>query len=200
MALKEENRAKAEVYLKSRGLNLFPAAGFIDSFYFKGSFLNDYLAFFINDICGELTLIQARSKNERDYQSLWYKKECCHFYNIRAVLDAEAIILTEGVLDAESVLQSLGGHPGVTVMGLGTATISTAQKYFLAYLMVGKKAYLAFDNDDIGIKSARGLLDFYKFKFGMDFGIIDYPGKDPNSLLQKKGSGFVKTTFMSQID
>lgn len=73
---------------------------------------------------------------------------------------ASAITITEGVLDCLSAFQMLGSkYPCVSVLSSSTAK-SDAQKAF-KYLDSFEKIYLAFDNDEPGIKALKQVASLF---------------------------------------
>lgn len=189
--------SKAEEYLKTRGLNLFPDVGYVNLFSFGEKIISSSIVFFIRDCIGEFVGVETRSVFEKAYDTVWVDPDAIPLFGLSRLFYSTGVVLTESVMDAESINQlRMSGLCGLSVRG---ASMNLAKAYFLGVLLKDKDVYMAFDNDESGVKGAQGYQKFFMDKYGKQVMFLDFPGKDVNSFFLKRGSGFVKDHIVRQI-
>lgn len=131
---------------------------------------------------GELVAAKFRNK-EKDFRIEGNGKGLPLFgMQTIPVSRREALIITEGEMDALSAYQ-LTGYPSVSVpSGAGSAlkTIKENLKFIEGF----KKVYVCLDNDDVGNEAATEVMDLIKVGVGYR---VTLPTKDANELLQEGG-------------
>ena len=192
-----KNLERAEEYLATRGLRLFSDVGYVNLFQFGEKILSGCLVFFIRDVIGNFVGVDTRSIQEKSFDSVWQDSNSIPLYGIGRVFGAKMVFLTESVLDAESLNQL--GIEGACSVSLRTSSLNLAKAYYLGALLSEKDVYMAFDNDESGVKGAQAYQDFFRDKFGKQVSFLDFPYKDINSFLVKRGSGFVRKHIVDQF-
>lgn len=169
----------ADEYCKSRGLEN-PDFGYLRFLQYQKRVLCEVIVIPIRDARGKLVMLELRSIKFKEHYKL-VEDNTYHIYNIqKAIYNTDYVILTEGVFDAESLIQN--GFNAVATM---TASIPTATKHILN---VFDNLILAYDNDSAGVRAMKELADFYHENYiEANVNILDYEGKDINEVLQNGG-------------
>jgi len=114
-------------------------------------------------------------------------------YNIDAALDSDTIYLTEGMMDAATLVQC--GYAGVVSLSNGTGTkMETFDKYLESHFK-GKKIIYAGDTDESGIKKREEVARYFA---GNDFYYVEWKAssdsevKDANDVLMAEGEEAVR--------
>ena len=210
-----ENMARAQEYIKSRGINLdkikypcaltdgdeslyrrfanqYPTNIFINSLYIPILDIENpnMLAGFDVRYIGTETFRTRfhKFKINQDTMMMYFSKK------ISDIGDREPIIVTEGVIDAWSIEQL-----GYTVISPLTAL--NTLKFGLFLHAISERVYLMYDTDSTG---RRALSKFMKnTSMDMDlresFKPIIYSGKDPNVCLMNMGESYLKDVLRMQV-
>ena len=104
---------------------------------------------------------------------------------------APAIYVTEGVLDALSLIEA--GRPAISVLTAGSNPENFNNLAF-------EKLVPAFDNDEAGTKATRRWVQFIKKKTGIDPDVIVPLQGDWNDYLREHGADDVKRCFDKDYD
>ena len=177
-----QNKTIADDYFKQRHL-INHQAGFI---YDYGNIKNSiiYPVFNATNI---LIALECRDIYEKRFIKLKAHQQGLMLYNINnAILNRNYVIITEGIFDAESLIQN-----DFSAIAILRATLSQPAMHLLTYFNV---IYLALDNDEVGIEKTKMILEFYKRYYpNHNIQVIEYYGKDINESL------IVDKNFKSQI-
>lgn len=127
-------------------------------------------------------------KVSSDTLMLYYSK------NIDLIKDDEPIFVTESFIDAVTIEQL-----GYTVISPLTALSNL--KFCLLLHSISSRVFFIYDNDDTGRKATQKIMKNISLDFDLQksFKPIIYTGKDPNDVLLKQGSDYLKLMLNSQI-
>ena len=138
----------ADSYCKSRGINN-TGFGYYKFLKYNNRLMCDVTVIPIRDATGKIVMLEVRSTKFKEHYKL-VKDPSYHIYNIEnAVNNLNYVIVTEGVFDAETLIQR--GYNAVATL---TASIPTATKHILTAF---DNIILAYDNDSAGIKARKEL-------------------------------------------
>lgn len=194
--LKATRREEAEVYLKGRGLELFSDVGYTQFYEIPNSKnISDSLVMPVYDASGDLLALDCKPITHGVYQKQ-YKNELLKIpvYNLTEVRDVH--IVTEGILNAESLNQGLGIENAVATL---RASVGTKVWHLLAFA-TNKKLIFAYDNDTAGITATKAMLKFFEeFYPHLELEVLDYPYNDLNDFLVNIGREGFKRHLLPQI-
>lgn len=186
---REQNMPKLLNYLTTRRLELFDGIGYIDTFFYEDTIIKDSIVLFTRDSLGNITQIETRELTTGKYDKVFHDSKSIPIYNIDKVLDAEAVIITEAIHDAESLNQNMC-IDGLVAISTNTASIKNNQLFLLYAILKGKKKYIAYDNDRAGLEGSNKIQHLMPTAT-----LIDYPNDDLNKFLVKN-----KRIFRSHIE
>lgn len=139
-----------------------------------------------------------RYLGQQAYRHRWTKRKRTEqtnlVYNAHAALKGDALIVTEGAIDAEA-FRTCGWEACAALTALKTPRFV----HFLYAL--GTRIYLAFDNDDDGKKATKYIID-YQAKFTGAPPVIQpliYPMKDPGKAIETLGRDAFKQHIAFQL-
>lgn len=210
-----ENIERARQYVRTRGLNPdlfnFPWAQTDDNAWPYEPFRDLYPpVIFTNCLYIPVTEISSgagqpviagwdiRYQADEGHRLRWSKRkrtqDTALVYNSAAVLKGDAIIVTEGAMDAES-FRTCGWEAMAALTALKTPR-------FVHFLYAcASRVYLAFDNDDDGKKATKWILE-YAAQFPTTTPVITpliYPMKDPSKFLESVGPDAFRQNFAYQL-
>lgn len=171
------NKEVADIYCKSRGIEN-PDFGYLKFLQCQNRIIVEVIVIPIRDAIGNIVMLELRSTKFKEHYKIT-DGDSYHLYNIqKAINNTDYVIITEGVFDAETLIQQ-----GFNVIATMTASVPTATKHILT---IFDKVILAYDNDSTGIKAMKELLEFYKENYeDNEIDILEYEGKDLNECLAK---------------
>jgi hypothetical protein len=186
---------KAEAYLKTRKLNLFKGVGYVDLFVDGDFIVSDSLIIASTTPKGVLTLVEARKLSTGVY-SKFTRDDLEHIpaHNLHSIQDTR--IITEAVLDAESIEQHTGYETSSTLRAS-----QGARNFHLIAACTRKHVVYALDNDGAGQQTTRSASMFFAENYPeLTFDVLDYPTNDINNFLTKKGANVFRRRIKSQLD
>lgn len=171
------NKAIADEYCKSRGIEN-KDFGFYKFLQHNNRVMSEVIIIPVRDAKGNLVMLELRSIRFKEHYKL-VKDPSYHIYNIEnAIRNPRYVIITEGVFDAETLIQR--GYNAVATL---TASIPTATKHILTAF---DNIILAYDNDSAGIRSMKDLIEFYRGNYPeTNYDVLEYEGKDINDAVHK---------------
>jgi len=188
-----KNKSLAKQYLKGRKLlnSKIKPFGYISLYKGENFKIVDSLVIPIVGLDMKVMGLECRSLKSDGvvrYNKLFSEDLDIPIYGLRSPnFTSDYAILTEGVLDAES-LQQLG-YNGIS--GL-RASLPNILLHYLS--MFFDKIILAFDNDTAGRNNAERVISFYSKHYpSIETDVLDYKGKD----LNKAKQSFIKTLKQS---
>lgn len=167
----------ADSYCKSRGINNM-GFGYCKFLKYNNRLLCEVIVIPVRDATGKLVMLEVRSTKFKEHYKL-VKDPSYHIYNIEnAINNLNYVIVTEGVFDAETLIQR--GYNAVATL---TASIPTATKHILTAF---DNVIFAYDNDSAGVKAMKELVSFYNDNYpDTNIDIAEYEGKDLNDAVHK---------------
>lgn len=134
----------------------------------------------------ELIALELRDINTKQYIKLTDNDYNGYMiYNIQnAIKEQDYVILTEGVFDAMSLIQS-----GINAISGLRASVPEAILHFLPFW---DKIYIAFDNDDVGNEQTNKITSFIKKHYDRIVIPIDYYSHDINDALINNEMKYIK--------
>lgn len=171
------NKAIADEYCKSRNIQN-KDFGFFKFLQHNNRVMSEVIVIPVRDAKGSLAMLELRSIRFKEHYKL-VKDPSYHIYNIEnAIRNTSYVVLTEGVFDAEVLIQR--GYNAVATL---TASIPHATKHILTAF---DNIILAYDNDNAGVRSMRDLVEFYKDNYPeTSYDVLEYTGKDLNDAVAK---------------
>jgi len=180
-----KNKDIATKYLKSRKLknSQIKTIGYISIYRGDNFKIVDSIVIPILSLDMQVMGLECRSLKAEGvvrYNKLFAKELDIPIYGLRNPnFTSEYVIITEGVLDCES-LQQLGYN---SLSGL-RASLPNILLHYIALFF--DKIIIAFDNDKAGRANAERVIKFYKRHYpDIDIDVLDYRGKDINIAKQK---------------
>lgn len=172
-----KQKAVADEYCKNRGIKN-PDFGYLRFLQYQNRVIVEVIVIPIRDAQNKLVMLELRSLKFKEHYKI-VDDPSYHIYNIQnAIQNTDYVIVTEGVFDAESLIQQ-----GYNTIATLTASIPVATKHILT---IFDKIILAYDNDSAGVKSMKELTEFYRASYGdNEVDILEYEGKDLNECLMK---------------
>lgn len=165
----------ADSYCKSRGL-ANRGFGYLKFLQHNNRIISEVIVIPVRDAVGKLVMLELRSIKFKEHIKL-VKDSSYHIYNIEnAIKNPSYVILTEGVWDAEALIQR--GYNAVATL---SASIPATAKHAMT---IFNNIIIAYDNDGAGVRSARDLFKFYRESYkdtGVD--VLEYSEKDINEAL-----------------
>ena len=140
---------KAQEYAKGRGLDIEN----LEVGYNGGSYrdLKNCLVFPLKDEQGRIVSLYGRSIVKESRSRHFYQRGRSGFYPSCPSLDTEYLILTEGVIDAASLIQEGELEKGYSVLALyGAKVLGADQERALRSLSKLKEVIFYFDGDEAG--------------------------------------------------
>jgi len=174
---KKHNHNSLMEYLDTRNLELVS-----DMYYCNGILYRDvlYSGLFIVTYStqGTVALIENRSLGGV-YTKIHQSEYTIPLWNINRIKDKKVIVITEAVIDAESINQILTSEDVIAISTF-RASFTLAQFHFLMFLTSNTKLITAFDNDEAGVKATGRFESMAKEKYGVDVEHLSYPYNDIN--------------------
>jgi DNA primase len=114
--------------------------------------------------------------------------------DLNLIGENETIIITEGILDALSIIQL-----GYTVISPLTALHNL--KFCLFLYSISDNIWIMYDNDITGRKATSKIMQNVSLdqEIQKSFKPLIYSGKDPNQVLLENGEDYLKQIIKSQI-
>lgn len=169
-----EHQSLASEYLASRSLNN-PGFGFIITN--PEHRISNSLTIPIRNSLGELIMVECRSVTSKQYMKFtldYYQG--FYIYNIdNALNNLNYVILTEGVMDAETFIQE--GYNAVSTLR------ASYPEPVLGLLSVFKNVIIAFDNDEVGREQTLRAMKAFN-TIHQPFYTLDYFSKDINEAIR----------------
>jgi len=179
-SLSLKNKDIAEVYLKKRKLlnSSIKPFGYISKYQGENFKILDSIIIPILDLDMKITGLECRSLKSEGairYNKLFAEEMSVPYYGLRnRNFTSDYVILTEGVMDTESLIQ-LGYN---SVSGLRASLPNILLHYLAIYF---DRIILAFDNDKAGKANAERVISFYhKHYKDIEMDVLDFKGKDLN--------------------
>ena len=195
-----ENVALAKEYInKERKLPCNPKSfGYVDMLPIDDTtYINKALMIFTRDITGEITQIVSRNIMIKHYDKLWTDRNAIPIYNMQNVIHHNTIIITESVIEAETINYTI---KGVCAISVNSASVKRSQLYLIASIMKGKRLFIALNNDGAGIENAKRIKSFMMDNFMIPSHFIDYPFNDLNKFYTTKGKKFFTSHIIREIE
>ncbi len=195
VAESQKHLDKAEAYLQTRKLNLFEGVGFIDLFIEGDLQVTNSLIMASRTPKGALTLVEARSLTTGVYSKhVVGNLEHIPAHNLNTL--EETRIITESVLDAESIQQHTGYQASSTLRAS-----QGARNFHLIAACTSKHIVYALDQDGAGQTTTKSAASFFNQYYPeLTFDVLDFPGNDINQFLCTKGINVFKRRIQSQLD
>ncbi|HEC64726.1 MAG TPA: toprim domain-containing protein [bacterium] len=177
--------------------NKYPPIIFPESLYIPIAEMHDptQLAGFDVRFCGE-----TKTVNRTRYHKFKRAPESVMVYRVEDAIHLpidKTIIITEGVLDCESI--RMIGFSNVAVISPLTALSSLNFTLFLTAL--SNRIIIAYDKDDDGRRATQKIMDHMQSDPDnlTDFQILDYKGHDPNQCLKDFGKNYLRQCIENQL-
>lgn len=191
----QQNLDKAEEYLATRKLSLFKGVGFVDLFVEGDLTVSNSLIIASTTPKGVLTLVEGRNLSTGVYSKFTLDDlERIPAHNLNSLEDTR--IITESVLDAESIEQHTGYESSSTLR----ASMGS-RNYHLIAACTRKHVVFALDNDGAGQQTTKQASAFFAEHYPeLSFNVLDFPTNDINQFLCKKGRSVFTRRIKSQLD
>lgn len=140
----------------------------------------------IHNTLQELIALELRDINTKQYIKLTDNDYNGYMiYNIQnAIHKQDYVVLTEGVFDAMSLIQS-----GINAISGLRASVPEAVLHLLPFW---DTIYIAFDNDDVGNEQTNKITSFIKKHYDRNIITIDYYSHDINDALINNEMKYIK--------
>lgn len=134
----------------------------------------------------ELIALELRETETKQYLKLTQKDYNGYLiYNIEnAIHKQDYVVLTEGVFDAMSLIQS-----GINSISALRASAPEATLHFLPFW---DRIYIAFDNDDVGNEQTEKIVKFIRDNYNKEVVALDYYAHDINDALIQGELNYIK--------
>jgi len=182
---KKHNHEALTKYLADRCLKPFDNIYFCSNVLYKNHI---YSGLFIisHSLDGKVNLIENRSLFNV-YTKLYQAEDKIPIWGVKTIADAPTVIVTESVLDSETISQL--NLPDISVISLFKASYSLAQFHYLMYGASNKTIITAFDNDDSGIRAGKKMAEMSVYKYNKTINSLPFPHKDINLFRCRSSSG-----------
>jgi len=189
------NRGIADEYLRGRGISSCSDIGYMKVLPFRGKFYPDMIVMFSRNSMGDINGVYSRGRVVKEFQTIWQDDDQIPIFG-RINPGKTLLVVVESIMDCLTFKEYF---PDEDCVALLTANPSLAKKYVLAIRGWGRKFYFALDNDSAGIGGMKDCREFLLKKFGIQSEVLDFPGKDFNSLCSKYGGKFFCDTLRYQL-
>lgn len=191
----KQHKGMASEYLKSRRLELFSDVGFAPVYSLGNNTATNALTIPVRDPSGALLLVDVKDVHTGVYSK--YTVTGANNIPVYNLTNVEPYrIVTEGVLNAESINQYLPDHVSSATL---RASINTRMYHYLA-ASVHKGIIFAYDNDRAGQDNTQSAINFYKEYYPeLSINVLDFPYNDLNEFLCKKPKSFYLNYISKQL-
>ena len=185
--INNNDQDKLSNYLSSRGLLPFDDCYWCDGVV-HNNIIYSGLFIIIRSADGEPTMVENRSVMG-EWTKVWSDPDRIPIWNTSAINKCNSIIITESILDAQSILQYTKHNNVISFM---RASFTSSQFYLFSYLFNGKKIITLFDNDDggkYGFNRLKSMSSIFRF----DVNKVSFPYNDVNEYLVRSPRRFSQT-------
>ena len=164
-------------YLESRCIGYTQGLYYVKNMMYENSVLNGVIVE-ISSVDGGVSAIEYRSSMSGKWSKLYQNPDYVPIWGVSEALDADTIVITESVIDSESINQL--NIDGVASISFLKSSFSLAQFHYSMFLFGEKNILTAFDNDESGNRSHDRFEYMANRDYGVTIGKLKYPYKDIN--------------------